>query len=78
MSPVGALSCKRKLSLSSSVPQSPVGVLEAASMISCASESTMRSLESSPSVNLGSTGVTKKRKVDNFGVGVHHDGLEAL
>lgn len=57
---------KRKLGSGASVPPSPSGVLDAS--FDCDSESTMRSLESSPSVEhlVSSIAVKKQRRGDDF------------
>ncbi|CAM6084917.1 unnamed protein product [Calypogeia fissa] len=60
------LSSKRKAFCSSSIPQSPVGVLEAATLFSCASESTQGSPEGSPSVGSVTASALKKRRLDEL------------
>lgn len=57
---------KRNGTCSSSIPQSPVGVLEADTLLSCASESTHGSPEGSPSVGGVTASALKKRKLDEL------------
>ena len=66
LDPYWCLPSKRKVFRCSSEPQSPVGVLEAATLSSCASESTMgSSRESSPGVCLAPPSSSlKRRKLD--------------
>lgn len=65
LDPYWCLPSKRKVFRYESEPRSPVGVLEAATLSSCASESTMgSSRESSPGVCLAPPSSLKRRKLD--------------